>query len=102
MNDSAAPNGLSAAEVRTTTGDLLVSVSARDKWIKKGEKLKVGFKIKELNTLLGFQFTLEFNHLRIHHIQNGIVKSQHMAKVANDALTICWDQLSAGTIDQVN
>ena len=89
-----------AAEVRNANENLFLHVA--EKAVNKGEKVKVAFKVKNPTDILGLQFTLQFDQLRLDGIQGGVIQNQHIARVSDRALTICWDQLSAKITDQSN
>lgn len=59
LNDSAEPNSLVGSDDRSYLDDLILM--SDNQYVRVGENLKIDFRLKDIQTLFGWQFTLNFD-----------------------------------------
>lgn len=91
LNASAKIEGFAKSEDRTRK---MLSIHTADQLVKSGESIKVSLSQKDLATLQGLQFGLNYEGLHLEHIEYGQIQAQHLAQPTANELKIVWDKFS--------
>lgn len=72
-------------------GEQLFSVATQDRYIKAGETVSITFQPLQAVSLLGLQFTLEFNGLEVTRLESASLPDiQEYSAQWEDVLTLAW------------
>ncbi len=93
INGSAVPNRSAWAGGRNKTATFSLNVD--NQVIEKGKIYTIPFNAEELEQILGYQFTLEFKHLKLLNIQGGVANIEHFGRTmeTRGILTTSWHSL---------
>lgn len=75
----------------------IFTISAENKSVSQDELVTIQFEANALNTIKGFQFTLNYDLelLELVNVEDGIVKNEHYAVFENEgAITMVWNKMN--------
>lgn len=93
INGNAIANNLSIAQSRESKIPFLLQL--KDQFVEKGEEVTVDFTTKTLETIQGYQFTLDFSGMELLSLKEGLAKQEHFNVTLADknVLTTSWNGL---------
>jgi len=103
VNDTASPNSLLGTETRNAVGTLQLDVD--DVLIETDKNTTIDFKAKDFIEMLGFQFTLTFDHTSmkfedvIPNVEGMNVDNFGLTKIENGIITLSWNHNHGLSVD---
>ena len=102
LNNTAAVNQLQTVESRNTTQALTIQIAEQEK--KAGEMVTVDFRASNFQSILGYQFTLDFNgnDLKFEQIKMGkqtSFENFNLSMIQRGIITTSWNESEAINLD---
>ena len=96
VNGNARPNSLHEAEVRTSPEVLELQVA--EQYLKAGNTYEVVFTTEQLADIQGYQFTLNFDDLRVDKVQGSLMALENFGLQGMDKgwITASWNNTDGG------
>lgn len=93
LNGSAVPNRSARSNGRAKTKNLQLTVD--NELVEKGKVYTIPFYANNFQDIIGYQFTLEFEHLELLNIQGGVANIEHFGRTMEHRgiLTTSWHSL---------
>ena len=90
VNGNVVPNQSFRENSKTRNNNTTMTLTTEDRVVKKGEFISVAFKSPQIEDLIGYQFTLDFDGLELIGITDGILNSANYNTLNNQYILTSW------------